>query len=314
MDQDTQRPRIRRRRWTGEEDATLRTLYGSLPAWELAERLDRTEDAVWLRVRTLGLGKRPEVEPWTEAELADLQRCYSQEAPAAIAARLGRTPSSVYQQARCMGLLTRKALLGQSAVHGYFDVIDTAEKAYILGLMAADGNVSDRGRIAFGLQAKDAELVRFVHDRLFPGGNLSIASRDGFVYFQRTSHPMVTALARWGIVPRKSRTLEWPALGEMQRPFLLGYFDGDGCGYMARGRPGWSVCSGSEQLLIDMKAYILEATGVVLEKIHHRPKTSLYQVAKTGPGAYILDQWLHQDGLGLARKRFPPWVAVKYGG
>jgi hypothetical protein len=215
---------------------------------------------------------------------------------------------------------TRNTKAWLSARHTYFDVIDTAEKAYILGLIAADGNVSDRGLVTFGLQAKDADLVRFVRDRLAPDATLHTAKGDGFVSFALTDRTMAAGLAQWGVIPRKSRTLPWPSgLGPMLRPFLLGYFDGDGSACIARGSnpaneyPNWSVCSGSERFLVYMKVFILDSTGVALEKIHHRPNSDLYQVMTTGRGAWIIDGWLHQeDGLGLARKRFPANTTDRY--
>jgi len=309
---------ITRRRWTAEEDALVRELYPTHPAYEVAARLGRTTDAVWIRaVKVLRIEKRDVPDPWSADELADLRRSYATEPAPVIAARLGRTASAVSQQAAVLGLGGWKVLIGQAVAHGYFDVIDSAEKAYILGLLAADGNVSDADRITLGLQAKDEHLVRAVRAVLSPQSRLAV-SANGFVAFNFTSHPMAAALARWGIVPRKSRMIVWHAgLGELQRPFLLGYFDGDGSLFVTRnGRgseyPGWTVCSGSEQFLVDMKAYIHQATGIVLEKIHQRPRTNLYQVATTGRGAYVVDVWLHQDGLGLERKRPPARVIARY--
>lgn len=309
--------RITRRRWTDAEDETVRRLYGSLTAAEIGERLERTENSVWLRAKILGLDKREEVTPWSDAEVAELRRCYPTEPPRQIAARLGRTPSSIYQQARVMGLISGKMRIVDATVHDYFTSVQTAEQAYLLGLLAADGNVSGQHpRVILGLQAKDIALMEWVRDRLNPAANLSIASRDGFAVLQVTSRQMVTDLAEYGIVPRKSRILAWPhQLGPLLRPFLLGYFDGDGSAFKAsKGRPGWNVCSGSEQFLIDLKEYVRQQTGVVMEKIQHRPASFLYQVSTTGRNAWIVNDWLHRDGLGLPRKQFAPEVVARYHG
>jgi hypothetical protein len=308
---------IRRRRWTAAEDGLIREQYDSKTAGEIAALINRTEDAVWLRAsRVLGLEKREEQQPWTEADLEEVRHCYPVERPAAIAERLSRTVSSISQKAAILGVISRDTVIGQSAVHDYFSVVDTPEKAYVLGLLAADGCVAGKHpRVVFGLQAKDAHLVEFVRDCLNPEASVWRAQDNGFARIQITSSQMVADLARFGVVPRKSLILQWPALPEaVQRSFLLGYFDGDGTMYVVRDRyPGWSVCSGSEQFLIEMKEYIRVSTGVALEKIHHRPKTDLYQVATTGRGAWIVNEWLHQDdGLGLARKRHPERVLSQY--
>lgn len=215
----------------------------------------------------------------------------------------------------------RNTLIQRAVAHDYFKDIDTPEKAYILGLLASDGCVTDRDVVTFGLQAKDASLVEWVRDRLSPMSKLGVAKRDGFVSFAVTSHRMADDLARLGIVPRKSRFLAWPSvLGEMRRPFLLGCFDGDGSAcVITRDRedgeyPNWSICSGSEAFLVYMKVYILDETGVRLDKIQHRANSSLYQVMVTGRGAWAIDLWLHQvgDGFGLARKRFPASSTARY--
>jgi hypothetical protein len=312
--------RIRRRRWTPAEDNTIRQLYGTTSAAEIASRIDRTADAVWIRaVRTLGLDKRGEVRPWSQDELDYLADNYPHGTPSEIAEHLTRSPSAVYQQARAIGLEGRKAAIIAATVHDYFARVTTAEQAYVLGLLAADGNVaSDHPRVMFGLQAKDRALVEWVRDRLNPKTTISAASRDGFAAIQVTSRQMVDDLASWGIVPRKSRTLPWPRqLGEeLLRPYLLGYFDGDGCMYVRwrNGLPyaGWNVCSGSEQFLVDMKEYVREAARVTLQKIHHRAGADLWQVSVTGRAAAALYEWMHQDGLGLARKRLPADVAAWY--
>jgi hypothetical protein len=310
---DSTRP-IRRRRWTAADDDVLHEQYERLSAAEIGQRLDRTEAAVWLRARTLGLDKRETVRPWTEAELEELRRRYGHEPPKVIAKHLGRTTSAVSQQAKILGVLSRKASITRSATHDYFRVIEAPEQAYILGLLAADGCVgSAHPRVNLGLQVKDAHLMEFVRDQLNPGANLSY-SADGRAVLQVTSRPMVADLARFGIVPRKSRILPWPSgLGHLLRLYLLGYFDGDGFAYVIRDKyPGWGVCSGSGPFLVALKEYVHASTGVVMEKIHHRPNSDLWQVCTTGRGAFVVDEWLHQDGLGLERKRFPERVLTRY--
>lgn len=310
--------RITRRRWTAAEDQVIRDRYGELAAAELGLLINRTENAVWDRARLLGADKRDVPPPWTDAELQEVRRCYASEAPASIARRLGRTTSAVSQQAAVLGLLSRKALTIQAVNHEYFASVTTAEQAYIIGLLAADGNIaSEHPRVTFGQQAKDACLVELIRDRLSPLAGLS-RTPDGYTSVQVTSRQMAADLARFGIVPRKSRVLRWPTcLNELQRPFLLGYFDGDGSMFVPHRHdgqryPGWTVCSGSEPFLIALKAYILLSAGVELQKIQHRKGADLWQVAVTGKGAYVLDEWLHQDGLGLARKRPPAWAVSQY--
>jgi hypothetical protein len=307
--------RITRRRWTAAEDDAIRDLYEQMPTAELARRLDRTEESVRIRAQRMGVGKQEEALQRMRATLSAVHR-QSRVIPAGFAE--GTIPAEPPLSQPAGSPLTRKTFITRSTIHGYFSIVTTTDQAYILGLLAADGNVSSsRTRVNLGLQARDMRAVEFARDRMNPAASLSWL-KDGRGVLQVTSRQMVADLEPFGIVPRKSRTLPWPArLGELQQSFLLGYFDGDGSMFLPRDRhererPGWTVCSGSEQFLISMRDYILTATGVQLQAIQHRAGADLWQVAVTGLGAVVLGEWLHQDGLGLERKRFPERVLARY--
>ncbi len=221
-------PRIRRRRWTPVEDDILRGIYGQLSAAETGELIGRTEDAVWLRARTLGLDKREEVRPWTHAELHDLRASYATELASVIARRLGRTTSAVSQRAKCLGVVSHKATITTSTIHGYFGTVATAEQAYILGLL---GGRRERGQHSPSNQPWPSSQRRSP-GRHRPRPALPccgpVAER-GWVQPYSRSRPgrLVADLAPYGIAPRKSHTLPWPhSLGDLRRPFLLGSLTG----------------------------------------------------------------------------------------
>lgn len=306
------------RPWSDDEMATLRELYESTPVAEVAGLLGRDVAGVVRQANRAGLNRTAANEALLRATLA---RWRPTAAPrgsgfpvaepvraAAAAPPLDWTPEN---------LVAPKTFIAAGTVHDYFSSVTTAEQAYVIGLLAADGNIGRRHpRIILPLEASDMRAVEFVRDRINPAARLSFG-KDGMARLHVTSRQQVTDLARYGIVPRKSRILRWAhELGDLRRPYLLGYFDGDGSSYLAydrRGRalPGWNACSGSEQFLVDMKAYILEATGVRLQKIQRRKDADLWQVSVTGLAAVVLDEWLHQEPMGMERKR-PPLEAVTY--
>jgi hypothetical protein len=63
--------------------------------------------------------------------------------------------------------------------------------------------------------------------------------------------------------------LKWLAdLGDLQRSYLLGYFDGDGSMFLPRDRRGrerrgWTTCSGSEQVLVELRECVGAAMGYI---------------------------------------------------
>jgi hypothetical protein len=280
-----------------------------MTAGDLGIYLDRTARSVEERARRLGLiSKQQEATDSARAMLREIRQPGAGTLAVSTAAPLPARP----------GWMPQKTYIASATNHGYFSAVEAAEQAYVLGVLAADGCIgSVHPRIHLGLQAQDAHLVEYVRDRLNPAAKLH-RRPNGYAMLQVTSRQMVADLAAYGIVPRKSRILQWPAqLGELLRPFLLGYFDGDGSMYLPRDRhgrerPGWTVCSGTEQFLIDMKDYIRAATGVEMQKIQHRAGADLWQVAITGLGAVVVSEFLHLDGLGLERKRFPERVVAWY--
>ena len=118
--------------------------------------------------------------------------------------------------------------------HNVFEEINTEEKAYWLGFLYADGNVSkDDNRIS--LCIKDLEhMEKFAK---FIGKDIRIKTKivknkPYFLVFFR-SEKMKNDLINKGCIPQKSLILKFPEkeiLPEnLQIPFIRGYFDGDGC-------------------------------------------------------------------------------------
>lgn len=208
---------------------------------------------------------------------------------------------------------------GHSAVrHDYFSVLDTPVKAYVLGLLASDGNVSSKdNRIAWCLSSKDECLAEFLRDELAPNHllhhfvNVNSFSPRPRVTLRFSSKQMVNDLARYGIGPRKSFTLRWPneLPDSLAHAFLLGAFDGDGC--MTTGRhqtrwyPRWYLVSASKAFLEDVASIVNRLIGLKMTPPYLKPNSNqtTYALRISGRGAHILDEWMHQDGLGLVRKR-----------
>jgi intein-encoded DNA endonuclease-like protein len=122
----------------------------------------------------------------------------------------------------------------------YFDIIDTPNKAYILGFFYADGcNYMKRGTISMSLQQGDYEILELIRKELKSDRPLVFVDntkiRDSGLNRQDQydliihSKYMSQSLNNIGMVPNKSLILEWPNLDDdMYRHFLRGYLDGDG--------------------------------------------------------------------------------------
>lgn len=126
----------------------------------------------------------------------------------------------------------------------YFENIDTHEKAYILGYIAADGNIQQDKRnylfkISLVCNTKDKCILEFIKNQL----NCETKIRDSIVYDKRTekyynrtslslgNQKLCKDLINLGIYPNKTFTLgnllsNIPK--EYRKSCILGYFDGDG--------------------------------------------------------------------------------------
>ena len=130
-----------------------------------------------------------------------------------------------------------------------FDTIDTEEKAYWLGFIYADGNISSEGyRFEINLSAKD--LNHMLKLKSFLKGDdieIKIDTNKGEQYPMcrmsvRNEH-LWNALNNKGCIPCKSLTLEWPnenifSNKSLIRHFIRGYWDGDGTIGLYNGKYG----------------------------------------------------------------------------
>lgn len=112
----------------------------------------------------------------------------------------------------------------------YFEVIDSEEKAYFLGLLFADGNVyTARNRVQITLANEDAYILQKFADCIGYTGKLYI-DREKYSKLILPSKKMCADLTNLGCTPNKSLTLKFPTnlSDELLHHFIRGYFDGDG--------------------------------------------------------------------------------------
>jgi hypothetical protein len=196
---------------------------------------------------------------------------------------LGVAMVTFYKKRRELGILSffersglRKRKNGESYMfHQYnerfFQSIDTPEKAYFLGLMASDGNVSPRltaARIA--LKADDAHILE--EFRLCLGNDAPLL-RDKTPYINGVANAaqkvlvlsrkaMVQDLIALGVTPRKSHTLELVSSVDANLlPHLIrGVWDGDGSITEKR----FKVTTASVKFAHQLQNWITQISGVRL--------------------------------------------------
>lgn len=153
----------------------------------------------------------------------------------------------------------------------YFDQIDTAEKAYLLGLIQTDGNVRTN-KNSFGLTiAQHKDYSWYILNMLHNFSEYVCISDDKNCHqLLIGSKKIVNKIIEYGIVPNKTKiqTAEhiitlWNTIPlEFKGDFIRGLIDGDGCvRYFTQKNAinesvNISLCSVSETLIDIVKQYI----------------------------------------------------------
>ncbi len=119
--------------------------------------------------------------------------------------------------------------------HNAFNVIDSHQKAYLVGFLLADGTVKDprkgisRSVVNLRILAGDIQACRMAQE--IAGGNLRTIENGYRVIWEVNSDAIAVDLIALGITPRKSLTasLQWDSIPDhLHGAVLAGLIDGDG--------------------------------------------------------------------------------------
>lgn len=194
----------------------------------------------------------------------------------------------------------------------YFDYIDMPNKAYILGFLCADGNVSKNGNeIKLFLQERDKHILEEILTELesnYPLHFYDYSNRPnqqnqyGFII---SNKHMKESLLKLNVVPNKSLILEYPKNipDELQKHFIRGYFDGDGTMHMSKNGitasfiSTYDFCNSAKEIIkkfIDVNSSIYQ--------YYDNGITSILQISGGNQVKKFLS-WIYDDSdLRLERK------------
>ena len=231
--------------------ATQEERDGMVALWKTGETEVRAAAAfghshmvLRLELKKLGLATRPRGllnRVSVDVEDAVVERMAAGGNVQEIAADVGITTTSCYRIAKRNGLPPRPDYVTPRRYevnHSFFSSVDTEEKAYVLGLLTADGSVSeDRQTVSLQLKLSDKAHV------------VAVASLMGSTYpvhecewFNKThgktqraakvamrSPQLVKDLCSLGVIPRKSLVVQpWNGPEHLMRHYFRGLVDGDG--------------------------------------------------------------------------------------
>ena len=205
----------------------------------------------------------------------------------------------------------------------YFDVIDTPNKAYILGLFYADGyNSLDKQTIRLQLQYTDKDILENIRHELNSEKPLKFikcsdkVASNGFIskdmyQLEFYSSHICKTLEKLGMVQNKSLILTFPTLLDksLYSHFIRGYFDGDGSFCPHYTKKGWfqalATITSTESFCNDCLEIIRNETGIgggIYDASSHNGITKIISISGTNQLKKFF-KWLYKDAeLYMKRK------------
>jgi hypothetical protein len=199
----------------------------------------------------------------------------------------------------------------------YFDNIDTPNKAYILGLMCADGcNFPPKGTAYISLQESDRELLEKIRKEIGSTKELVVIDNSnrhdhGYSYnnmctLNMYSRHICDSLTKLGVVRNKSLCLEFPEIdSSLHRHLLRGYFDGDGSVYRYYQKNKTTLTfTSTENFCKKIKEIVETELGIycgIYDASNHNGITKVASLS--GTSAMKLLDWMYKDAdLYMERK------------
>lgn len=186
-----------------------------------------------------GVILRYDAKPVSQSVLKSIELCKSGKSTKEICEEIGKNRATVNVMLRYHGLKPNKPGFNRkkhTLNDNYFSCINSGEKAYFLGLLFADGNVSSSSfKINIYLQEVDGYLIQKFKKALGYTGPIGkrlakSTNHSDQIYIQINSKKIKEDLGKLGCVPRKATILRFPKLPKKYFwDFFRGYFDGDGC-------------------------------------------------------------------------------------
>ena len=186
----------------------------------------------------------------------------------------------------------------------YFEKIDRTDKAYFLGFMLTDGNVSlNENIIRLSLSSKDEEILNIFKEKT--GNENKICIREDEKHseriFQLRNKKWKDDLSKYGVVPQKTNISEMPMIQENMMPHLIrGMIDGDG--WISATSHQLGFC-GNEKTVTQLKDYLVETLNVYNVKVIHS-RENLWQVAWASIKDIVkIGNYIYQDKNDCYLKR-----------
>ena len=208
-------------------------------------------------------------------------------------------------------------------VEDFFDKIDTQEKAYILGILYADGcNYVNRNSVTLSLKESDKDILEHITKLIQPTKPLKYINNSKqreVSGFENSSNSYRLSIANkhiseklveLGCVHRKTHSLSFPSENQvpkhLKRHFIRGYFDGDGS--VSKGKRCKVNFIGTINFIKKLQDVLFCELGfkhTVLSQRWKNRENNIRSIGIAGERQCIkLRQWLYKDAnIFIKRKK-----------
>lgn len=202
------------------------------------------------------------------------------------------------------GSLQRKYTLDSD----YFNEIDTANKAYVLGFLVADGYNNEKdGAINLTIHEKDLEVLEFMNSEFKTNKPIYNVTGKPHKRITVNSRKMSKALASHGCGQAKTFITSFPNIKEyLYSDFIRGYFDGDG--YIGGKANNAFELVGTIELLSEIQDILIFNCELNKTKFHQRHKERDNNIRRLTYGGTnqlkrIYNYLYNNDNFSLDRKK-----------
>lgn len=227
---------------------------------------------------------------WEVKQIEQILTDYVKELPThEICVKYNISPNNLRYYVKNKKLIQRNA--SQSARkyqlnENYFEEINDPNKAYILGLIYADG-CNYNNSIIITLHKNDSYLLSKIQNLIYVNKRPIYFTKDNMSVLRIDCKKIREDLeCKWGVIPNKSLKLTFPKnlSPNYYSDFIRGYFDGDGSITMRYNDKNYFLCNfevlGTFDFLKSMQNVLIKNVGLSQTKIYDT--TSNIKVLKYG--------------------------------
>jgi len=214
---------------------------------------------------------------------------------------------------------------------GFFESINTEEKAYVLGFISSDGYVNKKlNQVKVDLKSTDEDVLVKIKNAMNYTNSIKhytySLSVDGYKYVEEVSRlvisspKLVSDLENLGVTQAKSNIIRFP-FGcfdkSLYRHYFRGYFDGDGSisiNHKRNNAMSINITS-SDEMCCDMSEILKEIfDGITIYKYHRKksnPNNSTIIVANR---EYVirLMEWMYEDSAIYLDRKYHKYQEINH--